>query len=84
MYKRHRTLNFLNVLFDRMATLERSGRTALDTQHEELLQEEQKKSASRETEVSTPRRACPARSLPPCSLASLSAQTPLYLLPPHA
>ena len=73
MYKRHRTLNFLDVLFDRMATLERSERTALDEEHEELLQEAQEKSASRETKVSlTPHGARASWIASPAMLARLA------------
>ena len=80
MYKRHRTLNFLDVLFDRLATLEQSERAVLDQQHEERLQEEQDKSASREAKVLTPRTSTSVHQHgPPCH-ARISACTPRSLL----
>ena len=53
MLKRHRTLNFLDVLFNKIATLEHSERCAIDKHCDDLVQQEKKRHAEREAEVCT-------------------------------
>ena len=73
--KRHRTLDFLDLLFDRMALMEHSERTALDKRCDELVQEEKGKSARREGEVH--RRPC--RDMPRSMIPQYPVRVPLFV-----